>query len=143
MALSDSEIREALAGKKLIIDPFYEASLNPAGYDLRLGGESVLAPSEHRLVSTMERVELGRDLVGVLHIRSSLAREGVLASLALVDPGFRGQLTIALFNSGKRTIRLKAGERFVQLTLSRLGRRAETKYEGRYQNSIGVVGSRR
>jgi dCTP deaminase len=143
MALSDSEIREALAGKSLVIDPFDETSLNPAGYDLRLGAEVMLAPSEHRLVSTTERVELGRDLVGFLHIRSSLAREGIVASLALVDPGFRGQLTISLFNSGRKTIQLKAGERFVQLTLLRLGRQAETKYEGRYQDSSGVVGSRR
>lgn len=143
MALSDSEIRDALNKRNLVIDPFDEASLNPAGYDLRLSTEAVLEPSEHRLVATMERVELGSDLVGVLHIRSSLARERILASLALIDPGFRGQLTIALFNSGKKAIRLKAGERFVQLTLLRLGRQAATKYDGRYQDSHGVVGSRR
>jgi len=41
-------------------------------------------------------------LVGMLHIRSSLAREGIFASLALVDPGFRGQLTISLFNSSRK-----------------------------------------
>jgi dCTP deaminase len=91
----------------------------------------------------MERVELGSDLVGVLHVRSSLAREGILASLALVDPGFRGQLTISLFNGGRRTVQLKAGERFVQLTLIRLGRQAATKYDGRYQDSRGAVSSRR
>ena len=143
MTLSDSEIREALAGESLVIAPLDEASLNPAGYDLRLSAEVTLAPSEHRLVATMERVELGPDLVGILHIRSSLAREGILASLALVDPGFRGQLTISLFNSGRKMTQLKAGERFVQLTLLRLGREAAGKYEGRYQDSLGVVSSRR
>ncbi|MGD0550630.1 MAG: dCTP deaminase [Candidatus Bathyarchaeia archaeon] len=143
MALSDAEIRDALSAKNLVIDPLDETSLNPAGYDLRLSAEVALAPSEHRLVATMERVELGRDLVGILHVRSSLAREGILASLALVDPGFRGQLTISLFNSGRKMIQLKAGERFVQLTFLRLGRQAAAKYEGRYQDSLGVVGSRR
>ena len=143
MALSDSEILEALTEESLVIAPFDEASVDPAGYDLRLSAEVALAPSEHRLVATMETVELGRDLVGILHIRSSLAREGILASLALVDPGFRGQLTISLFNSGRKMIQLKAGERFVQLTLLRLGRQAAAKYEGRYQDSRGVVGSRR
>jgi dCTP deaminase len=143
MALSDAEIRDALSAKNLVIDPLDETSLNPAGYDLRLSAEVALAPSEHRLVATMERVELGRDLVGILHVRSSLAREGILASLALVDPGFRGQLTISLFNSGRKMIQLKLGERFLQLTLLRLGRQAAAKYEGRYQDSLGVVGSRR
>ena len=132
-----------MSAKNLVIDPLDETSLNPAGYDLRLSAEVALAPSEHRLVATMERVELGRDLVGILHVRSSLAREGILASLALVDPGFRGQLTISLFNSGRKMIQLKAGERFVQLTFLRLGRQAAAKYEGRYQDSRGVVGSRR
>jgi dCTP deaminase len=143
MALSDSEIRDALREKDLVIERFEETSLNPAGYDLRLATSAVLEPSEHRLVATMEKVALGRDLVGILHIRSSLAREGIIGSLALVDPGFRGQLTISLFNSGKNPIQLKAGERFVQMTLHRLGREAATKYGGRYQDSSGVVGSRR
>jgi dCTP deaminase len=143
MALSDIEIRDALADRSLVIDPFDEASLKPAGYDLKLSGEALLKPSEHLLVATIEKVELGNDLTGILHLRSSLAREGILASLALVDPGFRGQLTISLFNSSRKTILLKAEERFVQLTLLRLGRQAATKYAGRYQDSHGVVDSRR
>jgi dCTP deaminase len=143
MTLSDSEIQDALNDKSLVIDPFDKASLNPAGYDLRLSADAALEPLEHRLVATMENVELGGDLVGILHIRSSLAREGILASLAVVDPGFRGQLTISLFNSGRKTVRLRRGERFLQLTLLRLGRQAATKYKGRYQDSRGIVGSRR
>ncbi len=143
MALSDSEIRDALNAGSLVIEPFEQACLGPAGYDLRVSAGVVLDPAEHRLVATMERVELGRDLVGMLHIRSSLAREGILASLALVDPGFRGQLTISLFNNSRKAVQLRAGERFAQLTLLRLGRDASAKYEGRYQDSSGVVGSRR
>ena len=143
MALSDSEIRDALKSRSLILDPFDDKSLNPAGYDLRADEGAVLRPAEQRLIATLERVELGQDLAGVLHIRSSLAREGILASLALVDPGFKGQLTISLFNSSRNVVQLRAGERFVQLTLVKLGRQAATKYEGRYQDSAGVVGSRR
>jgi len=143
MALSDSEIREALSSGSLVIQPFEESSLNPAGYDLRLAAGTVLKASGHHLAATMERVELSDEFVGVLHIRSSMAREGILASLALVDPGFRGQLTISLFNSGRRAVRLKAGERFVQLAVLRLGRKAASKYEGRYQDSQGAVSSRR
>ncbi len=143
MALSDSEIRDALHGGNLVIEPLEEASLNPAGYDLRLAARVVLEPGEHRLVATLERVQLGPELVGMLHIRSSLAREGILGSLALVDPGFRGQLTISLFNSSRKVVRLEAAERFVQLTLVKLGRGAAKKYEGRYQDSRGIVGRRR
>ena len=143
MALSDSEIYNALKSGNLIIEPFDDTSVTPAGYDLRVDAEVVLEPGEQRLVATRERVELGQDLVGFLHIRSSLAREGIFASLALVDPGFRGQLTISLFNGDTKAVRLRAGERFVQLTVVKLGRQATSKYEGRYQDSTGVVSSRR
>jgi deoxycytidine triphosphate deaminase len=143
MVLSDRQIRRALTNNELVIEPFQEANLNPAGYDLSLCTAVNLKPGEQRLVATREKVELGRGIVGFLHIRSSLAREGIFSSLALVDPGFRGQLTISLFNSGRKAIRLRSGEKFIQLTLLRLGKPAATKYHGRYQDSSGVVYSRR
>src|SRR5207247_10206530 len=80
---------------------------------------------------------------GILHIRSSLAREGIVASLAIVDPGFRGQLTVSLHNAGDRLVSLRKGERFIQLSLLRLGMPARHSYVGKYQNSRGVVELRR
>ena len=117
--------------------------LNPAGVDLRVDRNILLAPREQKLAATIERVELSEFFVGILHIRSSLAREGLIASLAIVDPGFRGQLTVSLYNAGDRLVRLRKGERFIQLTLFRLGNPAERSYVGSYQNSRGVVKSRR
>src|SRR5207245_7522246 len=94
-------------------------------------------------VASIERVELSDRIVGFLHLRSSLAREGLFASLALVDPGFRGQLTVSLYNSGDSAVNLARGERFIQLSLLRLGKPAVNKYAGRYQNSSGVAASSR
>ncbi|HZD11978.1 MAG TPA: hypothetical protein VE177_00460, partial [Candidatus Binatus sp.] len=76
-------------------------------------------------------------------LRSSFAREGIIASLALVDPGYKGQLTISLYNAGARRVIIKESERFVQLSLFRLGRPSRRGYGGRYQNSSGIVRSRR
>ena len=95
------------------------------------------------LVATLERVEMGDDMVGTLHLRSSLARAGIVASLALVDPGFRGQLTIMLYNSSSNDFILRSGERFVQLVIHLLSTKTRLPYEGRYQNSKGIVESRR
>ena len=97
---------------------------------------------EHRLVATLERVELGDDMVGTLHIRSTLARSGIIASLALVDPGFRGQLTISLFNAGVKSVEMNQNERFVQLTLHELSSKTRRKYNGKYQDSQGIVDTR-
>jgi len=142
MALSDREIDTAIKTRQLSILPRI-AKLNGAGIDLRIDRSLVLDPGKQRLAATSERVELSENFLGILHIRSSLAREGVIASLALVDPGFRGQLTVSLYNAGDRSVKLRRGERFIQLSLFRLGRPATHKYTGRYQESKGVVKSRR
>jgi len=142
MALSDSEITGAIKTGQFHIVP-RNPKLNPAGIDLRADRSLVLRPGQHRLVATIERVELSESFLGILHIRSSLAREGIVASLALVDPGFRGQLTVSLHNAGDRLVSLRKGERFIQLSLLRLGMPARHSYVGKYQNSRGVVKSRR
>jgi dCTP deaminase len=142
MALSDKEISSAMRKGELGILP-RGFRLNPAGVDLRIDRDVRLEPKQHSLVASIERVELSDCIVGFLHLRSSLAREGLFASLALVDPGFRGQLTVSLYNSGDSAVNLAKGERFIQLSLLRLGNPAINKYTGRYQNSTGVVASRR
>jgi deoxycytidine triphosphate deaminase len=142
MALSDKAITSAIKTGQLTIRPGI-ANLGPAGVDLRIDRAIQLRPGKQVLVATIERVELSEDLVGILHIRSSLAREGLVASLALVDPGFRGQLTVSLHNAGDRPVSLRKGERFIQLTLLRLGTPAIQSYNGKYQNSRGIVTSRR
>ena len=142
MSRSDKEITSAIEKAELKIVP-RGFRLNPAGVDLRIDRDVRLKSKQQLLVASIERVELSDRIVGFLHLRSSLAREGLFASLALVDPGFRGQLTVSLYNSGDSTVNLAKGERFIQLSLLRLGRPAINKYTGRYQNSTGVVASRR
>jgi dCTP deaminase len=119
------------------------ACLNPAGYDLRCSKTVVLKPKQYELVATLETVELGLNVVAFLHIRSSLAREGVVGSFAVVDPGFRGQLTLNLHNVSEKEITLREGERIVQLVFHNLGRAAKKGYNGSYQNSKGIVSSKR
>ncbi len=142
MSLSDKEIASAIEKGELKIVP-RGFRLNPAGVDLRIDRDVRLKPRQQLLVASIERVELSDRVVGFLHLRSSLAREGLFASLALVDPGFRGQLTVSLYNSGDSAVNLARGERFIQLSLLSLGKPAIKKYSGRYQNSSGVVASRR
>src|SRR5881409_3960922 len=91
----------------------------------------------------MERIGLPNNFLGILHLRSSFAREGVIASVALVDPGYQGQLTISLYNAGDRPVNLRQGERFIQLSLIRLTKPAAQEYRGQYLGSRGVVASLR
>src|SRR5260370_34851722 len=142
MAHSDNEIAGAIKPGHFHITPG-NPKLNPAGIDLCADRSLVLKPGQQTLVATVELVELSERFLGILHIRSSLAREGIVASLALVDPRFRGQITDSLYNAGDRLVSLRKGERFIQLSLLRLGMPATHAYVGKYQNSRGVVKSRR
>lgn len=143
MAIADTTIRELVRSGEVKIDPFDDSNLQPAGYDLRAAQDVVMESGEQRLLATGETVELSSSVLGVLHLKSSLAREGLFASLALVDPGFQGQLTVSLFNAGKDTLKIESGEPFLQLTLIQLSSSPERSYSGKYQGSVGVVESKR
>jgi dCTP deaminase len=141
--LSDVEILEHLKNGEVKLEPFERSCLNPAGYDLRCFKTVILKPKHYELVATLETVELGLNVTAYLHIRSSLAREGVIGSFAVVDPGFRGQLTLNLHNVSEKEVTLGEGERIVQIVFHSLGSAARKGYNGSYQNSKGIVSSRR
>ena len=144
--------------REILIEPFSEESLQPAGYDLRVGDEAMVAgklvnvresgdvvipPKAYALVLTLERVKLPDDVMGDMKLRSSLAREGLIGSFAWVDPGWDGKLTLGLFNASEKEVKLHYMERFVQMAFVRLEGPARRPYSGRYQGSKGLVLSKR
>ena len=142
--LSDTEILECLKTGEIKLEPNdLSACLNPAGYDLRCSKTVTIKPKQYALVATLETVELGLNVVAFMHIRSSLAREGLIGSFAVVDPGFRGQLTLHLHNVSEKDVTLNEKERIVQIVFHSLGSSAKKGYSGSYQDSKGVVTSRR
>lgn len=141
--LSDKEILEHMKRGEIRITPFKASCLNPAGCDLRSSSEIVIKPKQYKLIATLETVELGLSVMASLHIRSSLAREGVIGSFAVVDPGFHGQLTLNLNNVNEEPITIRLAEPIVQIVFHKLRRPAGKGYNGLYQNSKGIVRSKR
>ena len=142
--LSDAEILESLKTGEIKLEPNdLSICLNPAGYDLRCSRTVVIKPKQYKLVATIETVELSLRIAAFMHIRSSLAREGLIGSFAVVDPGFRGQLTLNLHNVSDKEVTLREGERIVQIVFHTLGSSAKKGYNGFYQNSKGIVTSKR
>jgi dCTP deaminase len=145
MILSSREIIRRIGDQNregsLVIRPYSTECQQPASYDLRIGEDTVLTPGNCTLAHTLEWVELPSDLAATIRTRSSYGRRGVLVTAGFVDPGFRGQLTLGLVNMGLETLHLKVNDRVVQLILHQvLG--SDKTYEGRYQDSIGVVEAR-
>jgi len=141
MIISSSEIVRRLQNGDLVIEPYHGASQQPASYDLRAAEETIIPRGACTLVPSIEWVELPKDLAATLRCRSSLARRGVLLGGGFVDPGFRGQLTLCLTNTGSEEVRLLEGDRVVQMILQEV-LNGDRVYAGRYQDSEGVVHTR-
>lgn len=75
--------------------------------------------------------------------RSSLGRMGLfIQNAGWVDPGFKGEITLELFNANRCTIELKTGRRVGQLVFAKMDDTALKPYNGKYQGQKGATGSR-
>jgi len=111
-------------------------------------GEFILHPGDFVLGTTVERVEIPPDLLGTVQGRSSLGRLAVVihATAGIVDPGYRGQITLELSNLGAAPVALTPGMRISQLIFTELSTPAErpygTKRGSKYQDQAGPQASR-
>lgn len=126
------------------------AGLSPAGYDLRLvleddREEHWLAPGEFLLAATLERFQMPNDLLGLVHDKSTWARRGLSVFNTVIEPGWRGWLTLELVNHGQNTIHLRRGMGIAQVVFHLLDRPTVEPYpdDAKYQDqAFGPVGAR-
>lgn len=94
-----------------------------AGYDVASAeGDFVLRPGERRAVSTGLSMELPPHLECQVRPRSGLAlRHGLTLpnSPATIDPDYRGELKVILWNSGEEPVQITRGMRIAQLVFAR------------------------
>jgi dUTP pyrophosphatase len=94
-----------------------------AGYDVASAeADFVLAPGERRLVATGLRMELPEGVECQVRPRSGLAlRHGVTLpnTPATIDPDYRGELRIILWNAGTDDVPVPRGMRIAQLVFAR------------------------
>lgn len=106
---------------------------------IRVGyGEGfVLHPKEFVLGASFEYISLPRDVMAYVVGRSSWGRLGlVIATATLIDPGFKGVITLELANLGKVPLKLYPCLRIAQLVFHRLTSPTEG-YTGGYLTSTG------
>lgn len=91
----------------------------------------------------MEYIELTNDLTAFVEGRSSLGRMGLfIQNAGWVDPGFKGEITLELYNANRCAIELKAGRRIGQLVFAKMDNAALNPYNGKYQGQKGATGSK-
>jgi len=142
--------------QQLVENANIEECVSPASYELRAGsyydskmnkgvslarGEAIaLAPNGFLLVGTMETVNMPFDIIGMMYLRSTYARRGFISWFqGIVDPGYRGGLTIALHNLTGGLVAIYGAERMCHLVFEQLPEPVERGYEGAYQGSQGAT----
>ena len=170
MILSVRTMKRMLREGTLVVRPVEPEQIQPASIDIRLGktfsiiedtptgilsldqeiryktivtDSYLLLPGQFVLATTVEYFELPDDMTAFVEGRSSLGRLGLfIQNAGWVDPGFKGEITLELFNANRCAIRLEAGRRVGQLVFAKMDAPAEHPYCGKYQGQRGATGSR-
>jgi dCTP deaminase len=162
MILSDRDIRVALDFKEIEISPMpSDDAFQPSSIDLRLGEgfisidgtkladkQITVQPNDFLLASTLESVQLPSGIVAKLEGKSSIGRKGIFVHVTAgyVDPGWKGRLTLEIYNASSEPYVLKSGDKICQIRFMRLSSPVERMYGdselgSHYQNSGGTRAS--
>lgn len=107
----------------------------------------VIHPGDFVLATTKEHVEVPADLFAEVQGRSSIGRLAVIihATAGIIDPGYKGQITLELSNLGNIPIKLHPGMRISQIKFTELKRPADRPYGeergSKYQGQTGPTAS--
>ena len=108
----------------------------PAGYDVRVA-ETCYFGDSHRftLASTVEHFNMPDDLLAQVCDKSSWARKGLAVQNTIIEPGWRGYLTLELtYSDDAENLIVKAGSPIAQIIFMQLTEPTDKPYGGKYQD---------
>lgn len=108
--------------------------LSVAGYDVRIRESFTLKPGEFKLASIMEYLDMPSDIVGLVHDKSTWARRGLSLFNTVIEPGWKGYLTVELMNFSDDLLTFESGDPIAQILFLRTDQPCEKPYAGKYQN---------
>lgn len=110
------------------------AGLGPCGYDITLSRGLVLRPGQFQLTAAAEHFNMPDNVVGRVCDKSSLARKGIAVQNTVIEPGWRGFLTLEVSNHGGCDLELDTGSAIAQVLFEFLDEPTELPYRGKYQD---------
>lgn len=97
-----------------------------------------LKSGQQILVTTIEKVNLPENLTANFWLRSTLYRGGVILSGGNVAPGYSGDISFTLFNSGKCPVKIEMGARIVHMIFYEVKGKTNL-YRGQWQGGRVVT----
>jgi dCTP deaminase len=100
-------------------------------------GERIVIQSHSSLLGvTLELIQTPLDLATFIFPRSSWDRLGLTIVPSIVDPGFKGKLTLSLHNRGNIPLTLYPGIRIIGLAFAEIRSAVENRYVHKYSPII-------
>jgi dUTP diphosphatase len=120
---SENESELILRVKKLKEDAIVPCrqSAGSVGYDLCSGESSVVPAKGKALIKTNVAIALPRGTYGRVAPRSSLAvKSHIDVGAGVIDPDYRGNVGVVLFNFADQDFAVAQGDRIAQLVVERV-----------------------
>lgn len=87
-----------------------------AAFDLSAAHAACIPPGENGLIFTDLSIEFPPGVYGRIAGRSGLALyQKIVTAAGVIDPDFRGNIGVVLFNQGVKNFEIKTGDRIAQL----------------------------
>lgn len=92
------------------------ANQHDAGMDLYAAESTTIMPGEHSLIPSGIAMSIPEGYVGLIWDKSGLAVKHKLVTIAgVIDSGYRGEIQVALMNTGSEPYDVEAGKKIAQL----------------------------
>ena len=103
-----------------LLPAYAHGAQEDAGLDLCALERVVLSPGEARVVPTGLAIELAPGFEAQVRPRSGLAlKHSVTVNFGTIDPGYRGEIRVIMFNLGRADYTVEKGDRIAQLIIGR------------------------
>jgi dCTP deaminase len=148
MIINGSDLLQRAPIKDMINDKMRQHGvsfgLSEAGYDIRIKQDIVfeaggfwmdgmwMGEGNFTLASAIEEFQMRHNLVGIVHDKSTWARQGLSVFNTVIENGWRGFLTLELVYHGRKGLHIPAGAGIAQVVFHETSNFAS--YDGKYQN---------
>jgi len=103
-----------------LLPVYAHGALEDAGLDLRAVERIVLSPGTSQAVPTGLAIELPPGYEAQVRPRSGLGlKHAITVNFGTIDPGYRGEIRVIMFNLGLGDYTIEKGDRIAQLIVAR------------------------
>lgn len=135
-------IRPVAPFDRKVITGGLSGGLSHAGYDVHIREGFLMWPLRFVLASTLEVFDMPPDVMGFVHDKSTLARCGIAVQNTVIEPGWRGTLTLEITMHRWRVHRIRPGQPIAQIIFHKVegaGAYAGGKYQDQPARPVEAI----